>query len=40
MADRLSVDVLVVGSGASGLAAAVTADQAGEHSPLLLDKRI
>src|SRR6266516_6840406 len=29
MADRLSVDVLVVGSGASGLAAAVSADKAG-----------
>src|SRR6266487_1517185 len=29
MADRLSVDVLVVGSGASGLAAAVSAERAG-----------
>src|SRR5207247_11440170 len=29
MADRLSVDVLVIGSGASGLAAAVSAQQAG-----------
>src|SRR5947199_3217842 len=29
MADRLSVDVLVVGSGASGLAAAVSADRSG-----------
>src|SRR3989454_3966551 len=29
MADRLSVDVLVVGSGTSGLAAAVTAEKAG-----------
>src|SRR2546426_6386106 len=29
MADRLSVDVLVVGSGTSGLAAAVTAERAG-----------
>src|ERR1044072_2211961 len=34
MADRLSVDVLVVGSGASGLAAAVTADQAGARVAL------
>src|SRR5689334_2222547 len=31
MADRLSVDVLVVGSGASGLAAAVTAENAGAN---------
>src|SRR2546421_12923318 len=29
MAERLSVDVLVVGSGASGLAAAVSAERAG-----------
>src|ERR671931_2258081 len=29
MADRLSVDVLVVGSGASGLSAAVSAERAG-----------
>src|ERR687888_1368053 len=29
MADRLSVDVLVVGSGASGLAAALSAERAG-----------
>src|SRR5215467_1034720 len=35
MADRLSVDVLVVGSGASGLAAAVTADQAGARVALV-----
>src|SRR5262245_16101470 len=35
MADRLSVDVLVVGSGASGLAAAVTAEQAGAHVALV-----
>src|ERR1041385_5902209 len=35
MADRLSVDVLVVGSGASGLAAAVTADQAGARVVLV-----
>src|SRR5436190_8832910 len=35
MADRLSVDVLVVGSGASGLAAAVTADQAGARVALI-----
>src|SRR5262249_59759083 len=35
MADRLSVDGLVVGSGASGLAAAVTADQAGARVALV-----
>jgi succinate dehydrogenase / fumarate reductase flavoprotein subunit/L-aspartate oxidase len=35
MADRLSVDVLVVGSGASGLAAAVTAGQAGAQVALV-----
>src|ERR1700675_1041008 len=35
MADRLSVDVLVVGSGASGLAAAVTAEQAGARVALI-----
>ncbi|HEY6836256.1 MAG TPA: FAD-dependent oxidoreductase [Gaiellaceae bacterium] len=35
MAERLSVDVLVVGSGASGLAAAVTADQAGASVALV-----
>ena len=35
MADRLSVDVLVVGSGASGLAAAVTADEAGARVALV-----
>src|SRR5438034_4451066 len=35
MAVRLSVDVLVVGSGASGLAAAVTADQAGARVALV-----
>jgi L-aspartate oxidase len=35
MADRLSVDVLVVGSGASGLAAAVTAEQAGARVALV-----
>src|SRR5207247_1844154 len=35
MADRLSVDVLVVASGASGLAAAVTADQAGGRVALV-----
>src|SRR5438093_8819900 len=29
MAERLSVDVLVIGSGASGLAAAVSAERAG-----------
>jgi succinate dehydrogenase / fumarate reductase flavoprotein subunit/L-aspartate oxidase len=34
MADRLSVDVLVVGSGASGLAAAVTAKKAGARVAL------
>src|SRR6266516_4943960 len=34
MADRLSVDVLVVGSGASGLAAAVSADKAGARVAL------
>ena len=34
MADRLSVDVLVVGSGASGLAAAVTAESAGARVAL------
>src|SRR5919108_603590 len=34
MADRLSVDVLVVGSGASGLAAAVTAEKAGARVAL------
>src|ERR671931_1633079 len=35
MADRLSVDVLVVGSGASGLAAAVTAENAGARVGLV-----
>jgi aspartate oxidase len=35
MADRLSVDVLVVGSGASGLAAAVTAERAGARVALV-----
>jgi aspartate oxidase len=35
MADRLSVDVLVVGSGASGLAAAVTAEEAGARVALV-----
>jgi L-aspartate oxidase len=35
MADRLSVDVLVVGSGASGLAAAVTAENAGARVVLV-----
>jgi L-aspartate oxidase len=35
MADRLSVDVLVVGSGASGLAAAVTAENAGARVALV-----
>jgi L-aspartate oxidase len=35
MADRLAVDVLVVGSGASGLAAAVTAEQAGARVALV-----
>jgi L-aspartate oxidase len=35
MADRLSVDVLVVGSGASGLAAAVSADNAGARVALV-----
>jgi L-aspartate oxidase len=35
MADRLSVDVLVIGSGASGLAAAVTAENAGERVALV-----
>src|ERR1700757_1237272 len=35
MGDRLSVDVLVVGSGASGLAAAVTAEQAGARVALV-----
>src|SRR6266516_1431886 len=35
MADRLSVDVLVVGSGASGLAAAVSADKAGARVALV-----
>src|SRR5437868_9657049 len=35
MADRLSVDVLVVGSGASGLAAAVSADKAGARVTLV-----
>src|SRR5438094_3277473 len=35
MADRLSVDVLVVGSGASGLAAAVSADRAGARVALV-----
>src|SRR5881398_2637012 len=35
MADRLSVDVLVVGSGASGLAAAVSAEKAGARVALL-----
>src|SRR5919201_6544081 len=34
MAGRLSVDVLVVGSGASGLAAAVTAESAGARVAL------
>src|SRR5438093_5119545 len=34
MADRLSVDVLVVGSGASGLAAAVSAEHAGARVAL------
>src|ERR1041384_1659835 len=35
MPDRLSVDVLVVGSGASGLAAAVTAESAGARVTLV-----
>jgi L-aspartate oxidase len=35
MADRLSVDVLVVGSGASGLAASVTAENAGARVVLV-----
>src|SRR2546426_2443493 len=35
MAARLSVDVLVVGSGASGLAAAVTAENAGARVALV-----
>src|SRR5438477_2697262 len=35
MADRLSVDVLVVGSGASGLAAAVSAERAGARVALV-----
>src|SRR5213080_377427 len=35
MADRLSVDVLVVGSGASGLAAAVSADRAAARVALV-----
>src|ERR687888_1111560 len=35
MAERLSVDVLVVGSGASGLAAAVTAENAGARVALV-----
>src|SRR5919198_1567462 len=35
MAERLAVDVLVVGSGASGLAAAVTADNAGARVALV-----
>src|SRR5438045_5981136 len=35
MADRLSVDVLVVGSGASGLAAAVSAEKAGARVALV-----
>jgi L-aspartate oxidase len=35
MADRLSVDVLVIGSGASGLAAAVTAENAGARVALV-----
>src|SRR5690349_9568133 len=35
MPDRLSVDVLVVGSGASGLAAAVTAERAGARVALV-----
>src|SRR6266542_3167761 len=35
MADRLSVDVLVIGSGASGLAAAVSADKAGARVALV-----
>src|SRR5256885_10238943 len=34
MADRVSVDVLVIGSGASGLAAAVTAEKAGARVAL------
>src|SRR2546423_14770518 len=34
MADRLSVDVRVIGSGASGLAAAVTAEKAGARVAL------
>src|ERR687888_153096 len=34
MADRLSIDVLVVGSGASGLAAAVSAERAGARVAL------
>src|SRR5246500_5778537 len=35
MADRLSVDVLVVGSGASGLAAALSAERAGARVALV-----
>src|SRR5947207_3302457 len=35
MADRLSVDVLVVGSGASGLAAAVSAERSGARVALV-----
>src|SRR2546421_6016999 len=35
MAERLSFDVLVVGSGASGLAAAVSADKAGARVALV-----
>src|SRR2546421_5766323 len=35
MAERLSVDVLVVGSGASGLAAAVSAERAGARVGLV-----
>src|ERR671929_212797 len=35
VADRLSVDVLVVGSGASGLAAAVSAERAGARVALV-----
>src|SRR5438552_14913354 len=35
MADRLSVDVLVVGSGASGLAAALSAERTGARVALV-----